>query len=281
MKIYKQTKFFDHKNLMFSVSKALFRLRQMGKPYLLYCETSVCEHCNLNCKTCTHFCPLVTKPTFTDLKTFMQDLQVLSKKLAIRKFRLMGGEPLLHPQINDFLRVTRQAFPHTKIQLVTNGILLPKMPKSFWETMRRYKIYLHWSKYPPMKNQEADLLSLIRSHRVRFDKCPEIIHFIPFTPFGFEGKEDPKKSFSSCLNNHCVNLWHGKLYTCPACYVTHANAYFHESHEVPEGWDIRQYSGKELQSFVNRPIPFCRYCKTQPLETIPWELSQRKREEWS
>lgn len=87
----------------------VFRLKKLDKPYLRYLETHLCDHCNLNCKSCTHFCPLVTEPTFTDLEQYTKDIRTLSKKLAIRTIRLMGGEPLLHPQVNDFIRVTRSS----------------------------------------------------------------------------------------------------------------------------------------------------------------------------
>ena len=75
-----------------------FYLQNLGKPRIPYLETHLCDHCNLNCKSCSHFCPLVTEPTFTDLEQYTKDIRVLSKKLAIRTIRLMGGEPLLHPQ---------------------------------------------------------------------------------------------------------------------------------------------------------------------------------------
>jgi ABC-2 type transport system ATP-binding protein len=78
----------------------------------------------------------VTEPTFTDLEQYTKDIRTLSKKLAIRTIRLMGGEPLLHPRVNDFMRVTREAYPHSKIFIVTNGLLLLKMLNDFWETLR-------------------------------------------------------------------------------------------------------------------------------------------------
>ena len=51
----------------------------------------------------------------------------------IAEIQLLGGEPLLHPQITLFLETTRKHFPHNTINIVSNGILLKKQSKEFWD----------------------------------------------------------------------------------------------------------------------------------------------------
>ena len=191
----------------------------------------------------------------------------------------MGGEPLLHPQANDFMRVTREAYPHSRIFIVTNGILLLKMPETFWETLRQYRIRISWSKYPPLKDKFAEIEQRIREAHVPFSVTGASC-FVNFSAFGSDKSTDVREAFKAC-HGGCTNLYRGKLYTCPACYVFRANEYFHANHEVPEGWDIYKYSGRELKNFLNKPIPFCRYCHhaVHP-KFFPWEVSKRKAEEW-
>ena len=265
---------------MSRLTKVLFHLRNFNRSRISYLETHLCDHCNLNCKSCTHFCPLVTEPTFTDLEQYTGDIQTLSEKLAIHIIRLMGGEPLLHPQVNDFMRVTREAYPHSRIFIVTNGLLLQKMPNDFWETLRKYHIRIFWSKYPPLKEKFAEIEQRIKDAHIRLNSREANV-FVNFSAFGSDESMDPQEAFKGCHSNGCPNLYRGKLYTCPACYVFRANNYFHANHEVPEGWDIYKYSGKELQSFLNKPIPFCRFCHhgVHP-KSFPWEVSKRKAEEW-
>ena len=85
------------------------------------------NHCNLNCAGCNHFAPL-TKPHFIDIEQFQALLDRLrflcGTRVQIRIIRLMGGEPLLHPQISDLVQMTRDAFQKTAIEIRTNGILL-------------------------------------------------------------------------------------------------------------------------------------------------------------
>ena len=152
-----------------------------------------------------------------------------------------------------------------------------------------YRVHLRWSVYPATRSQFEEICKCCKKYRVFFEngsigqrfrrRCVESFH--SFSVFSPEGTENPERAFKGCMSKRCVNLYRGKLYTCPGCYVFRANEYFHANHEVPEGWDIYKYSGKELQSFLNKPIPFCRYCHhgVHP-KSFPWEVSKRKAEEW-
>jgi MoaA/NifB/PqqE/SkfB family radical SAM enzyme len=80
------------------------------KPVLPYVEMHVVDHCNLNCKGCSHFSPIADE-LFTDIGEFTRDLQQLRRLVSnIEVIRLMGGEPLLHPNITDFIRSTKFFF---------------------------------------------------------------------------------------------------------------------------------------------------------------------------
>jgi uncharacterized radical SAM superfamily Fe-S cluster-containing enzyme len=115
---------------------------------MLRFEIHVCEHCNLNCKGCGHFSPLAKKH-FLDPAVFERDCRQLSKlsNRRVELIDLMGGEPLLHPQITKIFEIARMYFDDT-IQLVTNGILLEKQNDVFWESCRRQRIDILISRYP-------------------------------------------------------------------------------------------------------------------------------------
>jgi molybdenum cofactor biosynthesis enzyme MoaA len=82
-------------------------------------EVHITEHCNLNCIGCNHFSPLADK-LFLPPEAFEKDCARLAKitdKLTVIK--LLGGEPLLHPNIISFLETARKYFKSTVIQLTT------------------------------------------------------------------------------------------------------------------------------------------------------------------
>ncbi len=250
-----------------------------NRSYIPYIETHLCDHCNLNCKGCGHYSPLV-KEKFTDIKQFERDIKELSKKVSIRQIRLMGGEPLLHPDLNKFIEITRKYFPITDIRIVTNGILLPQMPQAFWDILKKNKIIIDLSKYPPCKDKFNEYLELIKKQKIEIGSINDGEIF--YNQRNSRGDSDIVSTFNKCGSKNCVNLWNSKLYTCPACYIEYFNNYFdNENKELPQSFDIYKLSGKELVQSVGKPISFCKYCNTESPRSFKWQKSQKEKTEWT
>ena len=116
---------------------------------MLNFEVHVSEHCNLNCKGCFHFSPLA-EPEFLDVIQYEKDLARLSELFyhEVEYINLMGGEPLLNPEIIKIIQLTRQYFPHGKIRVVTNGLKLGEMPDEFWEACHDNSVSINPTLYP-------------------------------------------------------------------------------------------------------------------------------------
>ena len=108
---------------------------------LLFFDIEVTEHCNLNCKGCDSLAPLAGEE-YLDIAECEKDLSRLSEISGgiVDHINILGGEPLLHPDIEKFVKLTRMYFPIGKIVIVTNGILLKSMKQKFWETCKENKI---------------------------------------------------------------------------------------------------------------------------------------------
>ena len=72
------------------------------------CEINVVHHCNLSCRGCTHLSPIWSK-VFVDPKTLLADLRTLAGFYRAEKVGLMGGEPLLHPDILAVMGAVRES----------------------------------------------------------------------------------------------------------------------------------------------------------------------------
>ena len=254
--------------------------RNSAKGYIKYLETHIVDHCNLNCTYCCHYCN-VTNENYIKFDNFRNDMKELSKKFDIKLIRLMGGEPLLHPEIAEFLYITREYFPNSEIMLVTNGILLAEATEEFWKAVRETHIKIDMSKYPGIDKKFGEALDAIgknTNHQLgwiwiasKFSKS-----------MTFEPINNIQESFEKCPYKRCVNLINGKLTHCPtAGYMKNYNKYFNENLPEEEGIDIYTHSAQKIMEYLRTPIPTCAHClpkdKTQWVE---WVGSKKDKYAW-
>jgi hypothetical protein len=247
-----------------------------------YLETHLVDHCNLNCKGCSHFSSLSEKK-FIDFISFQRDLQRLGELFDdISTIRLMGGEPLLHPDVNKFLDCARSIFPNSRICLVTNGMLLGRQPESFWEAIRRNDILIQVTRYPINLDVEA-----IKIEAEKFQSTLVISELITsFNKFiNASGDSDPAISFNECQALYrCPNLRDGKIYVCSFASLVHIfNNFFKKKIPVTRTDCINIHdniNGGDIIDFLNRPIPMCKWClHDRPL--FKWGISKKEIGEWS
>lgn len=257
------------------------------QPYLYIVEVHLNEHCNLNCYSCEHFSSIAEKE-FTDIDEYTMDLKQLYKitKGWVKRFHLLGGEPLLNPNFLDFFKVTHEIFKKSDLDLVTNGILLQKQPDSVWEKFKEYNVTICLSVYPINLNLEL-INKKIKEYglRSRIYANRELKETWYKSLIDVEGHQDCFSSFVHCLQaNMCIRLDHGKISTCNAPFVIrHFNKFFNKNIEVTELdyldiYKVKDYN--EILDFVSKPIPFCRYCIRSPYEFGAWKRSKKKIEEW-
>lgn len=260
----------------------------MEKREKLKFEVHLTEHCNLNCKGCFHFSN-IAEPEFLDILEYEKDLHRLSALFGgeAELILLLGGEPLLHKDINRFLVSTREYFGKGKIGLVTNGILLPSMDEKFWEICRDYNITLMPTKYP-IKIDFASIETKAEKYHVVIDyfNDTKVDKTLSVLSIDNEGHQDFVENFNSCYRaNFCITLEHGRLYSCimPAHFRHYIKKYNLEIGDFKEdGIDIyKAQTAEEIQSFLTRPMKACAYCnRSKWRDGIKWEVSKQKMEEW-
>ena len=231
-------------------------------PELPYLEFHLTDHCNLNCKGCGHFCP-VAPPHFADIGQHERDMRRLSRLFRnIRLIRPMGGEPLLHPEVNAFLRTTRKFFPKSQIRLVTNGLLLPQVSASFWETCRTTGTIIDLTVYPPLESRLADLQLLCSKEKVPLLASQAIATFFAHT--NPRGDSDQEKAFKICREKlFCPFLQEGRLYACCVPALAHYfNDRFNSHIATSHGINIHSLflTGRRALASLYKSIPTCRCC---------------------
>ena len=217
---------------------------------------------------------------YRTVEEIINDLTLLKNKVGdnLCHLRLLGGEPLLHPEINQFIEITRKYLKDTNISLVTNMTLLDKMDDDFWEAMRTNAINLDISVYPVIKEKYADLINLIKSHKITIGDIHDCYNFV----FRFSKKAN-KDEFEYCPTKSCVNLRKSRLYICPmGCYMDNFNKFFGSKYPEEKGIDIRFNSPKKILKYLNKPSPTCEIClaKEEDWKTSAWEVSKKQKGEY-
>jgi len=247
-------------------------------------EVHLTDHCNLNCKHCGHFCPVAEKK-FTDIAILDRDFKRLSYLTGRQNeiVDLMGGEPLLHPKINEIMIIARKHFDGL-IRVVTNGILLPNMPDSFWQTAHDNNIVVEISVYPI----KIDLEKIARNSAIfgvsinNRSKINENEWFRGH--YDIEGKQNLEQSYLKCVyGNSCWYLEDGKLSRCGApLLIKHLNKHLDKNFEAGQEDYIDIFkvnSFREIAENFAKVIPYCRYCIPK-FEYVQWEQSKKDVSEW-
>jgi MoaA/NifB/PqqE/SkfB family radical SAM enzyme len=86
----------------------------------LQCSLYVTDRCNLDCAYCTEYDNSRPHPSLDDLKKWLRKI----RELGTMRIALVGGEPLMHPNIVELVRYCRELGFATS--LTTNGFLLTR-----------------------------------------------------------------------------------------------------------------------------------------------------------
>jgi len=250
-------------------------------------EIHVVEHCNLNCSGCNHFSSLA-KEEYLLPEQFEKDIKRLAE-LSQKYFavKILGGEPLLHPNITAFFDIARKYFPSIPVQITTNGILLLKQPDEFWKSCNKNNVIISVSQYPIKLDKKAIKMTA-KKHKVKLVFNGSMIEErMTKFPLDLTGSQDYKKSFQKCAISWgcCVTLRDSRIYTCCiAAHIRFFNEYFKQNLAITDEDYIDIFKAgsiEEIIAFLEKPFPFCRYCNTTGTKFAQrWSLSKNEITEW-
>ncbi len=248
----------------------------------LYVEIQLCDRCNLDCAYCSHLSP-VSKPVTISLETLEAECHRLAR-VGVDEVNLMGGEPLLHPQVCEAIKLTRSILPNIKLIVSTNGLLLPRMSKEFWQCCRENKVVLRITPYPKAKNGTLNYFKyvwLIRKNRVRMESTG--------WRFGFRHQLLSEKAEYDATSNylrcqlHCTQVRDATLWPCAyVAYAFNLNNKFGTNFKTAAGdsLPLDGITATDLRLWLLRTKPFCAHCGIKDAQRITWRRSQYTRDEW-
>ena len=234
-------------------------------------ELHVVEHCNLRCTACCNMSPYLGEHTLSVAEIEAMCV-TMAAQLDVDVFKIMGGEPLLHPQIAAVLRAVRQSGISQTVRLFTNGLLLHTMADDFWAALDELTISNYQS--APVK---PALLEAARAKARAFDV---VLNIKPVAAFSevmrAEREDDPaavQRTYDACwLRHRCMVVRRGKFYMCTrAAYADEfhrdllhgAHPDDHAAALADDGIPLNTPDLPDaLLAYLNRahPLTSCRFC---------------------
>ena len=183
-------------------------------------EINAVRHCNLSCRSCSHASPISSKLNM-DPNVVGRDLKTLSRFLRCEAVRILGGEPLLHPSLEELLKAVKYSNISTNICLATNGTLLQLINDKLIPYIDEVQISLY-----PLKKQQMDI---IKKEAIRLSERGIRIELKEISYFRESLAQNPTRNssiikmvYETCMVAH---LWrsltvnNGYLYRCPQSLV--------------------------------------------------------------
>lgn len=251
------------------------------KAYIPHLETNLVDACNLNCKGCTHFAGLFGKGEIYPLETFRRDVRRLSQTCDIVKFRLLGGEPLLLKNLDEYIKVACQYLPKTRVQIVTNGLLIPSMSQRFFDTLRENKCDVDISIYSPTLKIADKIKEILRANGIAFHMAnykDEFHVFLTLHP-----GNNPVKARSFCFNDNCRFLRDGKVYKCPPDALSYrfTERFGIEGFPKATGIDLYASNFSSMLEHLESDVEMCGWYSDKQARLIAWEPTNKPQlEDW-
>ena len=267
------------------VTSIYFNQKKFKKQDWMLLNLYITGKCNLNCKGCNAFSPIADN-YLMDTASFESDCRRLSELGGVDKIpeiQILGGEPLLHPKLNEIMTIARSYFPKTNLNILTNGILLLEQKEDFWECCQSNKVDILITHYPISLDIKS-IRKKTENYGLKLRYCQSVTPWYK-VEYDLTGGYNPEDNFRKCGGALlCVELHDGKIATCSFILkFTYFNSYFQKDIKVQETDFIDIYKVKsidEILEFISYPVSFCKYCT---LKNLPdkWEKSKRDILEWT
>ena len=245
-------------------------------------EYHVAHGCNLSCQQCSHYSNFHVAGKLPTVEDAEADYAKWSHRLKPKRFALLGGEPLLNPQVVQHVQLARQHWPDSQLMLVTNGFFLhrfPDLPAVLVETDCKLEISQHGTheeyleRFCEVKrliwrwreDHPGIRIKIRQSHR-GWMRQYNVENGKP-VPF----KSKPDEAFKVCMQRTCTQLNHGMLWKCPAlAYFAQLDAKL-RLHDLPHWQLFRDYKAlspnatdDEVATFIaTKAIPQCGLCPSR------------------
>jgi sulfatase maturation enzyme AslB (radical SAM superfamily) len=265
----------------------------MSNLVLPFLETMITQVCNLSCKGCTNY----SDQKHSGYVTWAQgraQIESWLDRIDIPDFGIIGGEPLINPELDQWILGLRDLMPESQLRLTTNGLLLHKWPQLMdlinhvgncvfkvtvhvddaaleqeitkifhsqpWEPVIEYGI-ARWRNTHGVRLQINRPLTFLKTYLGTYNNMAP-------------HHSKPADAFAACVQKTCPLLYQGKIYKCSTSALLLDTLDRYGRPNWPQ-WEPYIEQGispesplEQLTEFVNNfgnPHPQCSQCPTSTI----------------
>ena len=273
------------------------------KLQLPFLETMATQACNLVCTGCTNYSD-IKHSGYVRWHDMHSQLSAWLKVLDIPDFGIMGGEPLINPEIKQWITGVRELMPDAQIRFTTNGLLLHKH-MAVVDLMHDigncvFKITAHvddtelentiadiFNRYnwEPVTEYGIDRWAADNGVRFQINRPTKFIKTYRNSYSNMQPHDsNPVDSFNMCIQQTCPLLHNGKIYKCSTQGLLEPTlAKFNNPNA--EQWAPYLVNGLSpsdpvsvIEQFVNnfgKPNAICRMCPSSVDSVVPHTVQFR------
>ena len=243
-----------------------------SKVFLPRLEADITDKCNLKCSACFHFANFSLSEDFYPLEIFRKDIEHITQMCDIPSFRLMGGEPLLLKNLDEYIKILRQGLPKADLRILTNGLLIPFLQQKVLDAIRENKFVIDISMYPPTLKIADKIKAVLDKNKISYAFSSLIEKFDTFMTLN--PNNAPEYSRTNCGNEVCRTIYCGKIYKCPLDAFSHkfAKKFGIENFSKSVGVDIECLNFSTLLQRLDDEIELCHWCSGN-IRQIPWHTT--------
>ena len=264
----------------------IYQVDEEKKAVITKLEYHICDNCNLNCVGCSHFAPIYGK-TLVDIENFKKDIHRLGELFSnILRFRLMGGEPFLNSDLDEFVFHSRKEFPNAHLEIVTNGLYLDRVKDKIWDVIKEYNAFLNISLYPPTFDRREQIEDTLKKYNIQYtfgsgleqyNEDGIINEFHKNLTIGRDN--NPQIAASKCMGNRCHFLRDGKIAKCAIPLLAKdINSYFGSNYDVCKDDYVDIYDDSvspwDMVRKLRYATPFCAYCSETGPQRFNWAVGR-------
>ncbi|MCM1425828.1 MAG: radical SAM protein [Eubacterium sp.] len=235
----------------------------LSKPRIKQFDVNLVDHCNMKCKGCLRYSNLVEEPFFADFDKMIADWTRMKELFwGVERLKLMGGEPMLSPDLCRYIKHAREIFPDADIMVTTNALLINENCTELFQVMKENYCFFDISLYAPMRERIGKVEEILQKNGVWYGINDAKGDF--YKVLSREPKYDMDEAYEKCTARNCHHLREGKLSVCSRPqYAYIMNERYHTNIPGDDGvWDIYHLNmdAWELDKKLSSGFEACKYC---------------------